>query len=218
MRSRFYICLFIVFQGSVFASNVESLREAYLSLTYRDAGNVEYKRNFFDAFPNDYLTFDSIFGYSAELVHDSSYGDYHERRYGELAKEGYDYIDMYFKISDAVNVDSFCMKTLRICCGHFYFRENITFFHTLLIRYALEKSLLSDGAVDNPLWRNLSKFSLDEIQSFWKFYIHRPFFMENYESINKELCMNMTMKITELTLKDYPKLKRAFIDNNHEKK
>ena len=195
MRKIFVIIWFniLFFQMYSMSNKVDILREMGEALCV-DTGNKTYKKMFFDAFPTSFGTFKNVFSWQRDSLTGHSLPPPIENS----AK----FIDLFFSLSHSIDIDSFCNKTIHICLDGRWEIGFVSGFQFMLLNFALKDYLYKGQIKNHPLWRNLNKYSDEEIRSFWHFYL------DYAEWIDRELYIKTKTKLTKITLHKYPRLKR----------
>lgn len=191
----------------LFSFDAYKLEEAYRLLN-KDSLNVNYQRAFFEAFPNNFDTFNYYFGYYYEhykygvdighlLCPPRPASEPHKGRFYNYPT-GYNYVTAFFESLPFINTDSFCDKTIRICFDGYYDADNISFFQGGVMYLALTKQYFyAKKSSHSPFWKCLDAYSDHEVTSFWFFYL----------GYNERIDNDLYVKTKE-KLRKYPRLRR----------
>ena len=138
----------------------EQLKKAYQKLS-SSPYTIKYEQEYFEAFPNSFISFNHLFGYSDKEPLGEPTSDFDSPLYNEA----YLYVEAFFKLTGIPKTQYYnCMIDISIN-GRWY-ADGVNYFH-----HGMQDKLKLDTDVFLEL---LSKRSDKEIKDFWYFYFDSP--------------------------------------------
>lgn len=189
----------ITAQIEVSASDVQRLIECHRLLREDDSNN-KAKESYFNAFPNTFSDFQSVFGY--EETPDSLH-------LGALYFESLDYITQFFQLNTDIRHDLYSDKIIRLCINGKWQADGVNFLQTNVVNIVtFDRSLgcfykypdivsCYDESLKNALLSRLTQYEEKEILSFWQFY---------FDGIKSGLTDDRLFHRTKACIRTYPSL------------
>jgi hypothetical protein len=138
----------------------EQLKKSYQKLS-ASPHSAEYQQEYFEAFPNTFLLFNKLFGYShKEPLADSKY-DFNS----PLNREAESYVPAFFKLTE-IEKTLYYNRMIDISIKGRWYADGVNYF-----KMGMQEKFIADINVFCEL---LSKRSEKEIKSFWYFYFDSP--------------------------------------------
>ena len=168
--------------------NLEKLKFSYQKLTSIH-GEI-YEQEYFDAFPNSFYEFNSLFGYSNNNPFDIN------GESGPLYDVHMEYIEEFFGLKK-ISEEEFCNKIIDLSIGGRWYADAVS-----LLRYRTHQKVFKSLNLFNQL---LSKRNDKEIQSFWRFYFDGPHppeklpkELEKIKELNEQVYYLMMLALKEV--------------------
>jgi hypothetical protein len=136
----------------------EQLKKKYEKLS-SSPYTAKYEQEYFEAFPNSFALFNSLFGYT----NGEQMGK--EFKAGPLYNEAESYVSAFFNVH-AIEKSKYYNRMIDISINGRWYADGVNYF-----KHGMEDKVKSDL---NLLSELLSKHSDKEIKSFWYFYFDGP--------------------------------------------
>ena len=149
----------IINSNSEVDSKLLRFQNAYDSLI-ANPSNLNFQNRFFNLFPNNFNTFNQLFGCSDGEPFSS------ESEFGQLYSKSNSYIDLFFSVT-SVSKDSVYNKIIEISSRGRWYPDGVGYFRLKII----------ESVRINPVLfiRILDRCPEDKIYGFWKFYFDCPY-------------------------------------------
>ncbi|HAF28642.1 MAG TPA: hypothetical protein DCG75_06300 [Bacteroidales bacterium] len=160
----------------------EQLKKSYQKLS-SSPYTAKYQQEYFEAFPNAFLLFNKLFGYSDKEPLGEPTSDFNSPLYNEA----YLYVEAFFKLT-GIEKTLYYNRIINISINGRWYADGVSHF-----QHGMKEKVKADINVFCEL---LSKRSEKEIKSFWYFYFDSP---HPIKEIPEEL-----QKIKEIDSKIFP--------------
>ncbi|MDR0971421.1 MAG: hypothetical protein LBM25_03440 [Bacteroidales bacterium] len=135
--------------------------ENYYELSLKP-NNLFDRKNFFEVFPNDFKTFNSIYG-----CHENRIKGRYTTFLGPLYKNFYDHIRLFFSLDSVIDKDTFYMKVINIAIDGYWESSVISVFQSCI-----------KERIPNDIYfilKTVNKLSDEKACSFWLFLFDGPY-------------------------------------------
>ena len=182
----------------VLASDIQPLIECHRLMC--DDGSNETKIRYFEAFPNTFTDFQSVFGY--EETPDGVL-------FGELYTDALDYIIAFFQLNTDIRPDIFADKIIRLCINGKWQADGVNILQINVVNIVtvdtdhhcfyeyLDIIKCYDETLKHALLSQLSQYNEKEVSSFWRFY---------FDGIQSQSIYDSLFLRTKACIQGYPTL------------
>ena len=184
--------------AQVITQKVEQIKKSYQNLIDSD-DSVQAQKEYFDAFPNSFDSFVSLFGYSVEESDLEFKPNSLYDKPAPLSRGHFEYIHDFFNKLSSINKEIFLKKIVNICIGGYWQADAINLFRSIM------KEPINQYF--EIFYSILKTHSKKEIKSFWYFYFAGP---APYHTIKVKDYNQLIKKLNTLDKDMVPVVKEAY--------